>query len=177
MYKKKFGRMTVGAWLNWEMEQTKPFLMLFVGAMLTGVGFLVRFSVGSPYERMPMLALCEHLPPLWLLGLLWSAALFTVGCAGGFVLGYRERGIAAEKYKGGMLFLLLSALELLWYAVFFGGGLLFASALLAVGILCASVVTTVCFARVSKFAGMILAFHDVWLAYMVVLNFLVLFSC
>ena len=175
MYKKKFGRMTVGAWLNWEMEQTKPFLMLVVGAMLTGVGFLVRFSVGSPYQRMPMLVHCEHLPPLWLLGVLWSAALFTVGCAGGFVVGHRDRSLITEKYKGGMLFLLLGAMELLWYAVFFGGGLLFASALLAVGVLCISVAATVCFARVSKFAGMILVFHNVWLVYMVVLNFYVLF--
>lgn len=176
MYKKKYGKMTVGAWLNAEMEQSRPFLMLFVGAILVGAGMLVRLSVGSPYRLMPTLTECEHLPPLWLLGLLWSAALFTVGCAGGFVLGYRERGTNGEKYKGGMFFLLLSGMELLWYAVFFGGGMVFASVLLAVAVLCVSVAATVCFAHVSKFAGMILVFHDIWLAYMVVLNFFVMFS-
>ncbi len=176
MYKKKFGKMTVSAWLNSEMEQSSTFLMVFGGIVLLTVGLLVRFAVGAPYRMMLELGIGDLVPPVWLMGLLWSVSLFTVGCAGGFVFGYRERGCLTEKYKGCMFFLLLAVLEMLWYPAFFSAGMVFISVLLAVGILCLSVAVTSCFYRVTKFAGMIFLLHDVWLVYMVILNFAVLFK-
>lgn len=175
MYKKRYGRMTVSAWLNSEMEQSSPVLMLFAGLLLLVVGWMVRFGVGSPYRMILELGIADILPPVWLMALLWSLALFGIGCAVGFVLGYRERGCMGEKYKGCMFFLLLAMLEMLWYPIFFSVGLVFGSVLLSIIILCLSVAVTACFYRVSKFAGMILLLHDVWLAYMLILNFFVLF--
>ena len=150
-------------------------LMIFGGVVLLVIGVLVRIAVGSPYRMILELGIGDLVPPVWLVALLWSVSLFTIGCAGGFVFGYREHGCAAEKYKGCMFFLLLAIMEMLWYPAFFSAGMVFLSVLLAIMILCISVAVTSCYYRVSKFAGMIFLLHDVWLIYMVILNFAVLF--
>ena len=51
----------------------------------------------------------------------------------------------------------------------------FISVLLSILILCLALATTFCFYRVTKFAGMLLLLHDIWLVYMLILNFAVLF--
>lgn len=174
MYKKKYGRMTVSAWLSSEMEQSSPVLMILGGIVTLMAGLFVRFAVGAPYQMMLELGVGDIVPPVWIMALLWSVELFTVGCAAGFVLGHADRG-GGEKYKGCMFFLLFVLLEMLWYPTFFSAGLVFVSVLLAILILCLSVSITACFYRVTKFAGMIFLLHDVWLIYMLILNFMVLF--
>ena len=175
MYKKRYGRMTVSAWLNSELEQSSPALMVVAGLLLLVLGWTVRFGVGAPYRMLLELGVGDIVPSVWLMALLWSIELFPVGCAAGFVLGYRERGCIGEKYKGCMFVLLLALMELLWYPTFFSLGLIFLSVLLSILILCLSVAVTAIFYRISKFAGMILLLHDIWLIYMLVLNFFVLF--
>ncbi|MBQ8310773.1 MAG: tryptophan-rich sensory protein [Clostridia bacterium] len=175
MFKKKYGKITVGAWLNMEMNQSRPALMLLVGVLMMLGGITVRFCVGSPHLTILALDISSLIPPIWLMCILWSLAFFVVGCAAGFVLGYRAGGCEVDKYKGGMLFVMLAVLELCWYPTFFGAGLIFLSVLESILILCLSVGVTLCFYRVSKFAGMLILFHDIWLIYMLILNFAVLF--
>ena len=175
MHSKKYGKLTVRAWLNLELEQSNPVLMLLVGSVLMLAGIAMRLYVGSPYRVILELGVASLLPPVWLLSLLRTLAFLTVGCAAGFVLGYRERGCSCEKYKGCTFFFLLALLELLWYPTLFGAAFVFLSALESVLILCLAVGVTACFYRVSKFAGMILLLHDVWLIYLLILNFAILF--
>ncbi len=175
MYKKKYGKMTVGAWLNMEMNQTRPMLMLVVGAIMLAGGMAVRFAVGNPYIMLLALDIGDIVPPVWLMTLLWSVSFFVIGAAAGFVLGYRLGGCEVDKYKGGMLFVMLAVLELCWYPTLFGAGLVFLSVLESILTLCLSVGVTLCFYRVSKFAGMLFLLHNVWLCYMLILNFAILF--
>lgn len=175
LFKKKYGKITVSAWLNIEMKQSSLGLSIFVGALLMGGGFVVRFLTGSPHMTLLALHVGNIVPPVWLMGLLWSITFFTIGCAAGFILGYRDRGCEVEKYKGGMLFVLLAVLELCWYPTFFGAGLYFLSVLESILILCLAVGVTFCFYRVSKLGGMLILFHDIWLIYMLILNFAVFF--
>lgn len=176
MYKKKYGKMTGSAWLNMEMKQTRPALMLALGGAMLAGGMAVRFAVGSPHLLLLSLNAHTIVPPVWLMTLLWSVSFFVIGAAAGFVLGYRVGGCEIDKYKGGMLFVLLAVLELCWYPTFFGACMIFLSALETVVILCLSVGVTFCFYRVSKFAGVLLLMHDVWLVYMLILNFAILFG-
>ena len=176
MYKKKYGRMTVGAWLNMEMEHTNPLWMVLMGGGLMIGGMLVRFFVGSPYTTLMSLGVSDMVPPSWLMALLWTVSFLVVGCAAGFAFGYRSRGCEVDKYKGGMLFVLLAVLELCWYPTFFGAGLLFLSVLECILILILCTGVTLCFYRVSKFAGMLLLLHELWLVYMLILNFAVFFN-
>lgn len=175
MYKKKYGKMTVNAWINSEMERSSPALMVIVGLFLAVGAILVRAFVGSPYRTMMELGIGEIVPPVWIMTLLWSLSFFTIGCAAGFVLGYRIGGGESEKYKGCMLFVVLAVLELCWYPTLFGAQLVFLSVMESILILCLSVAVTYSFYRVTKFAGMILLFHDIWLTYMLILNFAILF--
>ncbi len=175
MRNKQYGKMTWRAWLNCEVERSSAVFTVSVGFLLTVLGILVRAFTGGPYRMLLELEIGELVPPVWVMTLLWTLAFFTVGCAGGFVLAYRVGGSDGEKYKGGMLFILLAVLELCWYPLLFGKGLVFLSALLCLLILCLSVATTSAFYRVTKLSGMILLLHDIWLIYMLVLNFAVLF--
>ena len=174
MYKKQYGKMTVNAWLTSEMERSSPLLMLTVGVLLTVAGILVRVMVGSPYRTILELGIGELVPPVWLMTVLWTLCFFIIGCAAGFALGYRG-GCKEEKYKGFMFFVLLAVLELCWYPALFGADLVFISVLLSILILCLSLAVTFSFYRVTKFAGMIFFLHDIWLVYMLILNFSVLF--
>ena len=175
LYKKKYGRMTVGAWLNMEMEHTNPLWMILMGGGLMIGGMLVRFFVGAPHVMLLSLGVNEMVPPSWLMALLWTVSFLVVGCAAGFAFGYRAPGCEVDKYKGGMLFVLLAVLELCWYPTFFGAGLLFLSVLESILILILCTGVTLCFYRVSKFAGMLLLLHELWLVYMLILNFAVFF--
>lgn len=139
-------------------------------------GMVVRFAVGNPHIMLMALDIGDIVPPVWLMTLLWSLSFFTIGAAAGFVIGFRVGGCEIDKYKGGMLFVLLAVLELCWYPTLFGAGLVFLSALESILILCFSVGATLCFYRVGKLAGILLLLHDIWLIYMLILNFAVLFK-
>ena len=175
MHKKKYGKITVSAWLNLELSQSSPALMLLVGFGLLIASVVVQVRVGSPYPVILALGVKSIFPPVWIMSMIRALSFLTVGCAAGFALGYRETGCQGEKYKGGMFFVLLAVLELLWYPTLFGSSWVFLSALESVLILCLSVCVTICFYRVTKFAGMILLLHDVWLIYLLILNFAILF--
>ena len=150
--------------------------MLLLGSVMVAAGMIVRFLVGSPYVTMHALGITDLVLPVWLMTLIWSVSFFVIGAAAGFVLGFRAGACEVDKYKGGMLFVLLAVLELCWYPTFFGAGLIFLSVLESVLILCLSVGVTLCFYRVSRFAGMLFLLHNLWLIYMLILNFAVLFG-
>ena len=150
---------------------------MLLGLLLAIAGILVRAWVGTPYRTILELGIGEIVPPVWLMTLLWTLSLFVNGCAAGLALSYRLGGCDTEKYKGGMYFLLLTVLELLWYPTLFGASLVFLSVLEALLILCFAVATTLSFYRVTKLAGMLLFLHDIWLLYAVILNIAVLVQC
>ena len=176
MYHKRYGKITPAAWLSCEMERSNPVVMLTVGVLLTVAGILVRVGVGSPYRTIHALGIEEMIPSAFLMAVVWTFSFFTVGCAGGFLLAYQTAADRAEKYKGCMYFVLLFGLELCWYPTFFGANLIFLSVLLCILILCTSLATTFCCYRVTSFSGILMLAHDVWLIYMLLLNFAALFQ-
>ncbi len=165
----------MGAWLNLELEQSSPILMILFGIGLMIAGIAVQIYVGSPYRVIMELGVNEIMPPMWIMSFLRTLAFFTIGCAAGIVLGYRDHGCKVEKYRGCLFFVVLAALELLWYPTLFGSAWVFLSVLESLLILCLSICVTVNFYRVTKFAGMILLLHDIWLIYLLILNFAILF--
>ncbi|MBR2927125.1 MAG: tryptophan-rich sensory protein [Clostridia bacterium] len=175
MYKKRYGRVTVRAWLTMELEQSNPIVMLIFGALMLFAGLAVRFVAGTPYRMLLETGIGDFVPPAFLMCVAWSLSFFIIGCAAGFILMYRLGGCDAEKYKGCMFFVLLAVLELLWYPTFFAKGWVFLSILECILILCLAICITGCFYRVSKFAGMLFLLHDIWLIYMLILNFAVFF--
>lgn len=177
MHKRKYGKMTVNAWLNSELERSNCFVAVFLGVLLTVAAIFVRIGVGSPYRTILELGIASIVPPVWLMTPVWTLAFFVNGCAAGFAFTYRLGGCETEKYKGALWFFLLTVFELLWYPTLFDKQLVFISVLEAILILCLSVTATAAFYRITKFSGMLFLLHDVWLIYMLILNFAVLVRC
>ena len=177
MHKKKYGKLTVGAWLNSELDRTNCIVVVIFGIIFSIIGILVRIWVGSPYRSILELGIGEISPPAWVMTILWTIAFFINGCAAGSVLTYKIGGFDGEKYRGCLYLFLLTVLELLWYPTLFGSQLVFFSVLETILILCLSIVVTLIFYRVTKFAGMLFLLHDVWLVYMLIMNFAILFHC
>ena len=175
MYRKGYGRMSLSGWLRLELEPSNVAVALFGGGLAALIGLLQKCFSASPYPALLALGVGELVPPVWLMVLLWTVAFFTLGASAGLVLSYRERGCDCAKYRAGIFFLLLLVLEYLWYPTFFGAMLVFISVLLSILILCSSVALTVLCARVSRLAVLVLVFHDLWLVYLLILNFAVLF--
>ena len=119
MYRKQYGRMTTLAWMSAEMRQTSLAFGVIVGCLCAIAYVIVRSTSGNPYGVMLALGISDLVPPVWLMTALRFLSFLTVGCAAGLVLGWRERGCAGEKYRGGMFFLLLVGLELCWYPTLF----------------------------------------------------------
>ena len=161
--------------LNLELKQSNMGIVIFCGALWALAGVLMKAFGASPYPVLLALGVQELVPPVWLMALLWTLSFFTVGCAAGIAFSCRTCRGECEKYKAALLFLLLFVLELLWYPTLFSGMLLFLSALLALLILGAAVFLSVILSRIGRLAAVILIFHDVWLAYLLILNFVILF--
>ena len=175
MYHKKYGRMTFSAWLNLELQQSSLLLTVFCGAVLAALCVAVGVVTESPYRVILELGIGDLLPPVWLFVSLRFLALFTVGCAAGLMLGNRDVACRAEKYRGGMLFLLMAATELCWYPTLFGGRMVFLCVLEAILMLCLSIAVTACVFRISRLSGWLFLLHSFWLAYLLILTFSVFF--
>lgn len=167
---KRCGGMTFRARISLEIQRSGVGWMI-AGGILTGLSYIVMRSLcESPYRIMLELGIQDIVPPVWLMSLLQFLTFLTVGCAAGLVFGYRFLGCAAEKYKGCLLFLLMILLELFWYPALFVKGMVFVSLLISILSLVFAVAATVCFLRISKFAGLILILHDCWLVYLLLLT-------
>ena len=175
MYRKQYGRMTTLAWVSAEMRQTSLALAIIVGCLCASAYVIVRGTSGNPYSVMLALGIADLVPPVWLMTVLRFLSFLTVGCGAGLVLGWRERGCAGEKYRGGMFFLLLVGLELCWYPTLFVSAMVFLAVLESLMILILSLLVTVCFLRVSRLAGVILLLHSVWVIYLMILTFAIFF--
>ena len=67
LHHRKYGKLTVGAWLGLEMEQSHPAVMLAGGVLMTLGGILIRFFAGSPYMTVLALGIGDLVPPVWLM--------------------------------------------------------------------------------------------------------------
>ncbi len=174
MFHRKYGRITCSAWIDLELQQSRTAAVLLGGIVSGALCAAVGILTGSPHRIILELSLSDLLPPLWLFNALRFFAVFTVGCAAGLMLGNRNACHAAEKYRGGMLFLLALAAELGWYAALLGGGLLFWSAVLALLASFFAVALLLCAARISSLCGWLFLFHSVWSLYPLVISLAVL---
>lgn len=149
--------------------------MLVCAGILLAVSFAVRLSAGSPYEVMHRLHLWSYIPPTFIMMLIISFWYLLMGGVFGLCLGGCCRGREIEKYKGGMLFILLVVLELVWYPCFFVKTEVFFSLLLLLLCFLLCIGVTVCFWKVSGLCGVVMLFHCLWLLYLIAVNVLVLF--
>ena len=150
--------------------------MLLGAAIVMLCGTLVRTICGSPYQSSILLIMRPHLPPAWLMSLVWLLWYAVLGATLGFVLTLCSCDLAAqkEKYRGSMLLLLMLFLGFLWYPLFFVAVRWILSALLLVLIIAACLSTAFFYGRCSRAAGWIMLIHAAFLCYMLILNIVIL---
>ena len=166
---------SVGARFNATFGPAATVCMLVGGGLLLAVFFVVRFTSGSPYVVMQRLRLWSCIPPVFLTTFLFTLWFLLIGCAFGLCLGCPGRGREAEKYKGGMLFILLAVLELVWYPCFFVRAEVFLSVLLSILCVALCVGVFLCFRKVSKLCACVMLIHAIWLIYLTIVCFIALF--
>lgn len=149
--------------------------MLIFGGLLLVIFFVVRLTSGSPYVVMQRLRLWSCIPPVFFTTLLFTLWYLTIGCAFGLCLGSPCRGREAEKYKGGMLFVVLAVLELLWYPCFFVRAEIFFALLLSLLCVLFCVGVFLCFLKVSGLCAGVMLIHCLWLIYLTVICLIALF--
>lgn len=170
MYHKKYGRITCSAWIELELRQSSLPLAIACGVVMAALCIAVGSVTGSLYRVILELGIADLMPPVWLFSLLRFLALFLAGCAAGLMLGCRDPLWRAEKYRCGMLFLIMAAAELCWLPTLFGAGWVLLSALEAMLMLGLAVCITACTLRISRLAGYLFLMHGVWLTYLLILT-------
>ena len=152
---------------------------LIIGAIYAFLCILTRILSDSPYEALHRLNGCGAIPPMWILNLLSVLWCFLAGFAWGIV--WREIRICrvrgAEEiraYQGGLFFISLIFLSLIWYPLFFICERIFISMLVALGAAICATLASVLWKRVSFLPSLICAAYSFWLFYVFAVNLAVL---
>ncbi len=140
------------------------------------VAIAVHQCTKSPLDIVILLEHRISLPPIWLLNILWYVWFALLGATCGIVMSCEKYYCQTEKYKGGMLFVIMLTLEYLWYPLFFGGAKFFISllVLLICSIFC--FLSALCFYRVYRTAGIVVFVHCLWLGFVSWINIMAFFA-
>ena len=148
---------------------------LVVGGVLTLCGFCVRLWWGSPNPALTQLGIRHLVPPVWLMGILWTLWYFVLGAALGAVLcTHGSCSIAA--WRGGFCFLLMLGVGFMWYPLY----LVRMNALLALGVILVCILCAILCAwswqEISAVAAAVVWLHVLWLLYMLILQLICIFG-
>lgn len=133
MHKKKF-----------NSEVIKRTALIF-GGVYAAIGFIVRIMSDSPFNAIHVLGAGAFLPPVWIFNLFCLFWMFACGTAGGAVVAKIFCGrISGDKvlmiYRGGLFYIAMFFLSMLWYPKFFSGEALALSLLLSfLSVLCSAI--------------------------------------
>lgn len=148
---------------------------LFFGVGLVLCAMAVRFWWGSPNAGITQLGIRELLPPVWLLGFLWTLWYFALGATLGSVLcAYGKHCIGA--WRGAFFFLIMIGVGFVWYPLFFVRLNLLLSLLVILATVAMAAVCAWQWQGLSALAGAVLWLHVIWLIYMMILQLVCLFG-
>ncbi len=148
---------------------------LIVGGLLAFVGMGVRLWCGAPNEGLLQMGIRHLIPPVWLMGLLWTLWYFVLGAALGAVLcTYGGNCIAA--WRGAFFFLLMLFVGYLWYPLFFVRQNPLFALLVLLAVLGCAVLCALQWQGISLAAAGVLWLHVLWLLYMLILQLVCIFG-
>lgn len=142
----------------------------FGGMVLLMLAIITRLLSGSPYRIYMLLRQFKILPPLVLLSTINLLLTVAMGFACGLILSHRRCGkIGEEKYRSGMLFVILITLWLSTYPLIFRSCML-GSALFLLMVACVlSVICALLFSRIRRLSALIALVFSCWVGYLIIL--------
>lgn len=158
----------IGRYFHEEMNKTRPLYVVLCGGVLWTAALTVRLTTAAPYVFLHNMAGQVALPPTWLMSLLWLGFFFLIGAAWGYVLGLKGHRPRRDtwRFRGSMYFLLSVVCALLWYRLLFGAWAVFLSWLFLLADLAVTLVTALCWWRVSRAVGVILLVFALFLLFL-----------
>ncbi len=151
-----------------SMHKINKIATLVGGITLIVLALLIKGVVPSPTGLLHQWCALDHLPPLWLLHLLWLASYTVLGGGWLGVLCMNPCGAEGEllRYKGGMFLVLTVFFSFVWYLLLFGMQAMLLS-WLSLGIAIASAaVAAVCYLKLHAMAGWCILLTAFWWVYL-----------
>lgn len=152
---------------------------IIFGMIYLIMSVLVRILSGSPYEVLHKIDTSNIMPPIWIFNLLTFIFCFICGYASGIVVS----NIICKKvngdselyaYRGGICFVALIFISLMWYPVLFSCEALFISLILSILSFLLSVCTAYLWSCVCKKVTIIMTFFSLWQFYIFITNLLLI---
>ncbi len=148
---------------------------LIVGGVLALFGMGVRLWCGTPNEGILQMGIRHLLPPVWLMGLLWTLWYFALGAVLGATLyAYGSNCIGA--WRGGFFFLLMLFAGYLWYPLFFMRQSMLLALLVLLAVIVCAAFCALQWQGISLASGVVMWVHVLWLLYMLVLQLICVFN-
>ena len=148
---------------------------LIAGGVLALLGMVVRLWWGSPNEGIAQMGIRHLLPPVWLMGFLWTLWYFVLGAVLGAVL-CTYGGHCIGAWRGGFFFLLMLFAGYVWYPLFFMRQNPLLSLLVLLAVLACAALCALQWQGVSVWAGVVVWLHVLWLLYMLILQLICVFN-
>lgn len=148
---------------------------LICGIIYAAIGLIIRMRAGNPFEMLHIFGADALFPPMWIFNLLCLVWMFLSGCAAGRMIslvwkcrvGGRNESYA---YGGGLFFIALFFLTLLWYPLFFSMGFLWLCLAVALTSLIFSVICAMLWRRADPLCFVIMAANSIWHFYILLAN-------
>ena len=148
---------------------------LIVGGIVAVCGICVRLWWGSPNPALTQLGIRHLIPPVWLMGLLWTLWYFALGAALGAVLCVHG-GCSIAAWRGACFFLLMIGVGFLWYPLYFVRQNALLALLVILATLFCAVLCALSWQGIATAAAAVLWLHVLWLLYMLVLQLICIFG-
>ena len=148
---------------------------LVVGGVLALGGICVRLWWGTPNEGIAQMGIRSLLPPVWLMGLLWTFWYFALGAILGAMLSAHGCSCIGA-WRGAFFFLLMLFAGYLWYPLFFVRQNLLLALLVMLGVIVCAVLCALQWQGICAAAGIVLWTHVLWLLYMLILQLVCVFN-
>lgn len=152
---------------------------IICGSVYAVLGFFVRICTKSPYNTVHILEADAYLPAIWLFNFLCIFWFFVCGIASGSIFGRMLCGRISGReeiflYRGGLFFVSMFFLSLIWYPLFFGGEAIALSLLIIFLCVICSAMCALSWRGISVFSCIIMIANSLWLFYILLVNLLVI---
>lgn len=148
---------------------------LICGAVSAIICIGVRIMAGSPYDMIHKLDSADLIPPIWIFNLTCIFWSFLSGAAAGMLIQAVNNGRINGReeifaYRGGLFFISLLYLNLIWYPMLFVSEALFLSLCIAlISVICSGVCAFQWY-HADKSACLVMSAYTVWLIYVLLIN-------
>lgn len=156
-------------------------ISIILASIYTILTLLVRLISGSPFDMLHKFNTSNLLPPIWLFNLCSLFWAFIIVYAAGIIINQVSCGKCRGKmeicsYKGGLFFVSVLFLSLIWYPVFFIAERPFIALIVSLSMAICSALCAFFWSGINRIAALIVAAYTLWSSYIVFINLSVLFQ-